>query len=226
MAIMKRPFTTFFEPAQLPAFQDGVLSYRYRGVSCLKCPVDIAIYMRLIWDLRPRTIYEIGSMAGGSALLLRDLARSFELDCDIVSIDLRPPALTLDGVRFLQGDVLDLSSVFEQNHLFERARPWLVIEDSAHTSHSCRATLEFFARQLQAGEHLVIEDGVLEDLGLSESYAGGPNAAIAAFLEDQPGVFEIASVYCDMFGRNATYNPNGYLKRLAGPLNGASTTGL
>ena len=28
------------------------------------------------------------------------------------------------------------------------------------------------------------------------------------------GVYEIDAEYCDMFGPNATVNPNGYLKRV------------
>ena len=65
--------------------------------------------------------------------------------------------------------------------------------------------------------HLAMEDGVLDELGLKERYGGGPNQAIAEFFESHPGLFEIGTEYCDMFGPNATYNPNGYLKRTARP---------
>jgi cephalosporin hydroxylase len=89
-----------------------------------------------------------------------------------------------------------------------------VIEDSAHRYETCLETLRFLARHLERGEYLVIEDGVLDDLGWSEKYHGGPNAAIRAFFEVQPAAFEIDAAYCDMFGPNATYNPNGYLRKL------------
>jgi cephalosporin hydroxylase len=88
-----------------------------------------------------------------------------------------------------------------------------VVEDSAHTLEACTAALDFFGRHLLPGEYLVIEDGVLDDLGVTARYGGGPNAAIAEYLAAKPSVFEIAAGYCDMFGHNATYNPNGYLKK-------------
>lgn len=211
--LMRRDFRTFFAKDQLGDFQKGVLRYRYRDVPCKKCPIDIAIYLRLIWDTKPGTIFEIGSKAGGSALLFRDLGTLYGLDIQVVSIDLKPPSETFDGIDFVRGNVLSLKKTFRRHDLYRRPRPWLVVEDSAHTSEACTAALDFFGRNLLPGEYLVIEDGVLDDLGLAARYGGGPNAAIAEYLATKPTVFEVAADYCDMFGHNATYNPNGYLKK-------------
>ena len=207
-----REFSTFFKPGQLEAYHRGTMQYHYRGVRCLKSPLDLAIYLTLLWDAKPRTVFEIGSKAGGSALFFRDAMRSFELDGLVVSIDLSPPPFVSEQILFCQGDVHDLAATFQSNDLHSQPRPWLVVEDSAHTSAACRAALQFFAKHLQTGEHFVIEDGVLDELGWSDRYDGGPNRAIAQFLQEEPGVFEITG-YCDMFGRNATFNPNGYLRR-------------
>jgi cephalosporin hydroxylase len=207
-----RDFVTFFKPDQLEAYHQGTMNYQYRGVPCVKSPLDLAIYLALLWDAKPRTVFEIGSKAGGSALYFRDAMRSFGLDGSIVSIDLSPPPLAIEQVLFCQGDVHDLAATFQRNDLHSRPRPWLVVEDSVHTSAACRAALQFFAKHLQTGEFIVIEDGVVADLGWSDRYEGGPNHAIAQFLQDEPGVFEITA-YCDMFGRNATFNPNGYLRK-------------
>jgi cephalosporin hydroxylase len=209
----ERDFATFFTAAQLPAYQDGVMAYSYRGVPCFKSPIDIAIYLRLLWEARPGAIIEIGSKAGGSALLLRDFAANCGLRCEIVSIDIAPPEAAWDAIRFIRGDVHDLAPTFAAHGLYDCPRPWLVIDDSAHTHAACRAALDFFAPLMRTGEHLVIEDGVLADLGWSARYDGGPNRAITEFLAEHPDAFEIATAYCDMFGHNATYNPNGYLRR-------------
>lgn len=212
---MIRSFATTFSTSQLEAYQKGALSYVYRGIPCLKSPIDIAIYFRLLFDQKPRTIIEIGSKQGGSALLFRDMTRMMDISCRIVSIDLVPTRnLQIEDVAFLAGDVRSLQQVFIDNALFSRPRPWLVIEDSAHTFEACSAALRFFAQHLRSGEYLVMEDGVLEELGLAERYDGGPNRAIEFFLSTNPGVYEIDTGYCDMFGVNATYNPNGYLKKL------------
>ena len=66
---------------------------------------------------------------------------------------------------------------------------------------------------MQHGELLVMEDGVLVELGVSENYQGGPNRAIEEYMTVNPGVFEVDEALCDMFGRNATYAPNGYLRK-------------
>lgn len=190
------------------------MSYTYKGVGCNKSPIDLAIYLRLLADVRPRTLVEIGSKSGGSALLFRDFGKMLlDLPLEIVSIDLHRPAQTFEGVTFLQGDVCNLAATFDANGLESLPRPWLVVEDSAHTAQACAAALDFFAQRLQPGEWLVMEDGVLDDLGLSPQYQGGPNAAITRFFATYPGVFEIGTKYCDMFGTQATYNPNGYLMR-------------
>jgi cephalosporin hydroxylase len=85
------------------------------------------------------------------------------------------------------------------------------------------AALRFFAERLMPGEWMAMEDGVLDELGMGEKYQGGPNRAIAEFFRDYPGVFEIGAQYCDMFGPNATFNPNGYLRRTTVPFQGATT---
>src|SRR5262249_34994333 len=64
----------------------------YRDVPMLKHPVEVALYMRLIWETKPRTIFEIGSSAGGAAVWMSDLLKTFGIDGQIISIDLKPPA--------------------------------------------------------------------------------------------------------------------------------------
>ena len=55
--------------------------------------------------------------------------------------------------------------------------------------------------------------GILDELNLTERYQGGPNRAIRTFFDETPDIFEIDTDLCDMFGPNATYAPNGYLRR-------------
>ncbi len=209
-----RSFETAFSADFLDAYQQGSLGYTYKGVPCLKSPIDLAIYLRLLWAEKPKTILEIGSKEGGSALFFCDSAATFDLGATVVSIDMNTPTNPPDcDGRFLEGDVGNLDEVFTQQDLFSLPRPWLVVEDSAHTHAGCLAALDFFRSHLCAGELLVIEDGVLAELGLSDKYSGGPNRAIAEFFERWPGSFEVVTDYTDMFGTNATYNPNGYLRR-------------
>lgn len=208
-----RSFKTFFTEEQLARYQRGVRGYSYRGRLCNKSPIDIALYIRLIDEVKPETLFEIGSYHGGSAHLFRDIGRMLDNYFPVYSIDRKSPDATINGVTFLHGDVMNLEVTFLLNDLFALRRPWLVVEDSAHTCEACLAALKFFGQHLRSGEWLVMEDGVLEDLGMSERYGGGPNKAIAEFMETHPGIFAVQPSYCDAFGPNATYSPNGWLKR-------------
>lgn len=209
-----RSFNTPFSDDFLKQYQAGTLGYSYRGVPCHKSPIDLAIYLHLLWQEKPSTIIEIGSKHGGSALFFSDMAGTYNLNTVIYSIDLNiPEPVPTQAVHFLQGDVHHLESVFTENNLFELPRPWFVVEDSAHTAAACETALHFFSQHLQTGEVLAMEDGILDELGLSDRYSGGPNLAIKEFLGKNPDTFDIAYEYTDMFGINATYNPNGYLRK-------------
>ncbi|HXW71452.1 MAG TPA: CmcI family methyltransferase [Methylocella sp.] len=210
-----RSFRTAFPHTFLPAFQRGVLAYSYRGLSCVKCPIDLAIYAKLLWDLRPGSVIEIGSYQGGSALWFADMLTTYGLACPVVSVDLRAPETLIDPrIRFVTGDVNRLGDALNETFLASLPRPWLVIEDSAHTYEATRSVIAFFVPRLFAGEVFVIEDGVIDDLGEAEVFNGGPNRAVRELLETHPHAFRIATEYCDMFGINATYSPNAYLAKL------------
>src|SRR5262249_40350717 len=87
-----RKWRTDLSTALLWSFQGGTLTYQYRNIPMLKHPVEIALYMRLIWETKPGTIIEIGTHSGGAAVWMSDLLTMFGIDGRIVSIDLEPPA--------------------------------------------------------------------------------------------------------------------------------------
>jgi len=209
-----RDFATGFTHDVLPAFQRGVLAYTYKGIPCLKCPIDLAIYTKLIWDIQPRTLIEIGTNRGGSALWFADILAAAGIDCPVFSFD-RDSAVEFSDPRisFQQADANALAESLPGPWLAGLPHPWLVIEDSAHTYETTLAVLRFFTGAMIPGDLIVVEDGVIDDLGLTEHYGGGPNRAVGEFLTAHPTAFRLLEDYCDMFGRNLTYNPNGYLMK-------------
>lgn len=211
-----RSFKTAFPPDLLQTVQAGTMGYTYKGVRCLKDPFDLAIYTRLLWDLKPKSFIEIGSNQGGGALWFADMLTVMGLlPCPVVSIDKVPPSgFTDPRIAFLAGDAARLGDILTPELRAALPHPWLVVEDSAHTYDVTVAALRFFADTTIAGDMVIIEDGILDDLGMSEAYDGGPNRALAEFVAVSPGLFRVLTQYCDMFGINATYNPNGYLLRL------------
>ena len=213
-----RPFPTAFGDELLKTYHQGVMNYTYRGVSCLKSPMDLAIYMLLIHDLKPRSIIEIGSFHGGAAMFYDDLCKTYGLDTSIVTVDYRkldsnPSTQTDCEIEFIQADALDLANSALHARLDELKRPWLVIEDSAHTRDVSFAVMCYFKDRMQSGEFLIIEDGVIEDQGGNWRYNGGPNLAVHDFFVEFPGAFALDTHYNDFFGVNASFNPNGYLRK-------------
>jgi cephalosporin hydroxylase len=201
-------------PAKPQHYQNGVLRYTYRDVPCLKSPIDLAIYLKLIWELKPGTIVEVGTKAGGSALLWADILAMYGLAGHVYTIDLAPPAgIVNERISFIDGDVHDLASAFDRHSLAAAPHPWLITEDSAHTYEGCLAALRFLSKAMAPGDVLVMEDGNLAELGLEERYRGGPSRAIAEFMTAEPQSFEVMRELCDLFGPNATCNPNGYLRK-------------
>jgi cephalosporin hydroxylase len=201
--------------ADLMAIQSGTMAYRYRGIETFKNPFDLAIYPLLLEQLRPRTIIEIGAHKGGSALWFADQMTVRGLDCHVHSVDVLPVTGISDPrISFHLADGSDLANTLSAQMLAELPRPWLVVEDADHLCGTVLSHLRFFAPYLQSGDYLVVEDGVLTQMRVADSYGGGPLAAVHQFLAEQQGRFEIDRTFCDWFGHNMTWNFDGYLRRV------------
>lgn len=199
----------------LMKIQAGAMAYTYRGLPMLKNPFDLAIYSLLLQRARPRTLLEVGSYKGGSAVWFADQAGLLGLDTRVISIDLEVPAAEANpSVSFLRGDARELDEVLPPSVLSALPRPLMVVEDSSHLSGTTAAVLEFFDPWLRPGEYIVIEDGILSDMHVADLYDGGPLRAIDEFLAKGAGRYEVDRGLCDYFGRNVTWNVDGYLRRL------------
>jgi cephalosporin hydroxylase len=195
----------------LMKIQQGTMAYRYRGLPLLKNPFDLALYPMLLECAQPRTLVEIGSYGGGSAIWFAEQLPGMR----VLSIDLQPPDVTHDAVTFLRGDARDLGAVLTDDVMQSIARPLLVVEDSSHFADTTGAVLDFFDRWLLRDEYIVIEDGILTAMRVADAYDGGPLRAIHEFLARTGDRYEIDRALCDYFGRNVTWNVDGYLRRVS-----------
>lgn len=202
----------------LDGVQQGTMRTVYRGVPCFKSPFDLALYLQLLSQLAPRTVIEIGTKHGGSALWFADMLSAQGLaDARVVSVDIAPAAQFSDPrIRFFAGNAQALGEVLSPSLLASCPKPWLVVEDSSHMYADSLAVLDFFHEKLVSGDYVVVEDGIVAQLSGKhyEQYQQGPNRAVADFLRARPGAYEIDASLCDRYGYNATYNPNGWLRRL------------
>jgi cephalosporin hydroxylase len=196
----------------LQSMQKGTFRYHWRGVPMVKSPFELALYPLVLWHRRPRTIFEMGSHAGGSALWLSDLAKMYKLDVHIHSFDLRAPRPSTSNIAFHECDVRVLNP---SPFLATCPRPWLVIDDADHQRDSTLALLETWHKHLVKHDTYIVEDGIITALGLEEEFGGGPLAAVNEFLARHPDEYLVDRSLCDFWGPNFTWNPNGYLKRVA-----------
>lgn len=182
----------------------GALTLTYKGLMNVKSPFDLALYTRLIWELQPRTILELGSLQGGSGLWFADHmsvlcenpgeVHSFDLNPKCIHESARHPLLT-----FHQIDLSDVTA-FDENLLMRLPHPWLVIDD-AHVQ--IFSTFSYLNRFLVSGDYYVFEDDPI--LANREFIDGLP-------LIEQSG-FLIDTYYTDGFGSNLTSAANAWLRK-------------
>ncbi len=198
----------------LMKIQTGTMDYSYKDVPTLKNPFDLALYSKLIWNTKPRTILEIGSNAGGSALWMADQCDVMDIPAKIWSLDINPVTdVTHERVTFIAGDGRNLEKTWSRNWIAELPQPLIVIEDADHHYETTLAALEHFSSLIGTEDWIIVEDGILTAMGVEDDYGGGPCRAIKEFLASPSGEnFMIDRSYCDFFGSNVTWNTDGFLR--------------
>jgi len=90
----------------------------------------------------------------------------------------------------------------------------LLIEDGSHLYKDTQAALNKFSPFVTKNSYFIAEDGIVTELGREKEFNGGPQKAVSEFLENNNN-FIVDRKWCDFFGPNATFNVNGYLKRIS-----------
>lgn len=183
----------------------------YRGVPCIKCPFDYVIYQMILNEVQPDLLIEIGTNHGGSALYMADIMDKIgKGQIHTIDIDDRSYPLTKQHSRIKFFHNGWESYDFNLTKQFEKI---LVIEDASHEYKNTLDSIEKFSSLVTKGSYLIVEDGIIDALGQTKLYKGGPVKAIQEFLPNHPE-FEIDYKWINMFGDNTTFNTLGYLKRI------------
>ena len=183
----------------------------YRGVKAQRSPFDYVIYQMIISEVAPDLIIEIGTNFGGGALYMADLLNNLGKGV-VHSIDITDtcPDIVKNHQRvklFHDGfENYDLANTAGFNKI-------LIIEDASHMYEDTLAAIKKMCHLVSVNSYLIVEDGIVDKLGASKMFNGGPCKAIREFLPDHPE-FIVDRKWCDFFGKNATNNVNGYLKKL------------
>lgn len=189
---------------------EGHHQVTYKGIKAIRCPFDYVIYQMIINEVKPDLIIEVGTNIGGGALYIADLldmnGKGILHTIDIVDI-VHPKVKEHDRIIFFSEGWsnydLELTKGFEKI---------LIIEDASHLYNDSLGILNKFHSIVSKDSYFIIEDGIINELGLEKNYEGGPLKALREFLPQHPEFF-VDRKWCNMFGKNATFNVNGYLKK-------------
>ena len=167
----------------------------------------------IINEIKPDLILEIGTFKGASALYFADLF-------DIIG---KGEVHTINIVDQVEFDIVNnhnriklfLSGFegYDTNNL-KNFNTILIIDDGSHKSEDVINAFNKFKDFVGVNSYYIIEDGVLSELGYDEDYNGGPLKVIDQILKENNN-YIIDHKWCDFYGKNTTFNPNGYLKRIS-----------
>ncbi len=186
------------------AVPTGVAS-GYKGLLRMKTPFDQVLYSNLVWELRPKSIIEFGSLQGGSGLWFADMLDAFGVeDAQVHSFDLMTkcvsPRARHPRLHFHAANLYDLNSL-DRELLTRLPHPWIVIDDA----HVNVLNLALFVDQFVAvGDYYI-----LEDVGLSPTIE-----FVNGMQQFCRRGYAIDTDYADAFGYNVTSSPNGWLRKM------------
>jgi cephalosporin hydroxylase len=201
----------------------------YRGSAMAKDPFDMVLYPILFHELAPRTVIELGAYTGASAMWMADMLAVQGVESRVISVDIdlslvEEGAKNRGDIEFLEGDCRQIERVFPPAALRRLPHPLVVIDD-AHVN-IAGVYRHFHEHALEPGDYLVIEDTIpwipgafgpaTDDSTAAASAQWGDWKwqAVEAFFVEHGAAYRVDRYYTDFFGYNATWNWNGFVRRV------------
>jgi cephamycin C biosynthesis protein len=133
-------------------------TYSWKQLRLLKDPETLPVYHDILWELRPKTIVELGVYSGGSLVWFRDMAKIFGFPCQVIGVDIditrcQIPESECDMISIHQADCNSPQSL---SFLKDVQHPVLFIDDAhCNTFNVLKYAVNNF---LQYGDYAIIED--------------------------------------------------------------------
>jgi cephalosporin hydroxylase len=187
-------------------FEQGLKNIvTWKGETILKTVYDLIIYQMLLWELKPKTIIEIGSGNGSSSRYLNDLNKIYKNNCEIFTFDMVNKNNLEDNIHYLNVDLKDINSLNKYLNIFNNLKkPTLIIED-ANVNYN--EVIKYFSKFLINGDYFVIEDS-------TNSLDTSTNKLFIIENICMEEKFMIDTKYTDYFGVNMTSAKNSILKKV------------
>jgi cephalosporin hydroxylase len=185
----------------------------WMGLTARKLVLDAWVYQEIIHDVRPEIIIEIGNAEGGSTRFLANLLDLVAAG-EVIAVDVDHSLFRGHHPRIslVTGDSAAPDTLARVEEL-ARGRQGLVIHDGDHTREHVLQDLRVYAKFVRPGSYFIVEDTIMDLFRAGDGLGGvnGPLGAVEQFVREDPR-FQIDA---DREHFLLTYNPQGYLKRVA-----------
>lgn len=231
VSFFDRPGRSALDRAMVALLCTGKYRTFWRGAPLMKDALSWVILATMLQEIRPRTLFDLGTCGGGAALWLADLSRALDLDAQVVTVDvsdLRSEEVRLrmqedPRIRFCLGDLTRPASCLPPDLLAALPHPWLVLED-AHVP-TLPLLTHFHLHGVKDGDYILFEDTHEEGPNVSgmgahdmERYETGFGAqktrALTLAMTVYGLEYEVDTRYADMFGSDASFMSNAILRRV------------
>jgi cephalosporin hydroxylase len=182
------------------------------GTRTWKCPLDLWVYQEIIFELKPDIIIECGTASGGSASFLAFICDALNKG-KIISIDIAKKANRPQHkrIKYLSGSSTSQKIVEKVSSFIKSKNKIMVILDSDHHKDHVLKELAIYSKFVTKGSYIIVEDTNINGHPVEPAFGPGPMEAIKEFLKNNKN-FAIDKSREKFY---LTFNPNGYLKRIA-----------
>ncbi len=207
------PAINYFFFRDLISRTKNFASVKWLGNTILQNIFDLWVTQEIIFEVKPELLIECGTNKGGSSLFY---ANVFDLmgQGSVITIDIeKMHNLSHPRVTYLMGSSTSPDIVDAVRHKAAACQgPVMVILDSDHSQQHVMRELECYAPMVTTGSYCLVQDGVIDTLGIFRAGRPGPLPTIDDFIRTA-NHFEIDEELSKRF--IITHHPKGWLKRIS-----------
>lgn len=189
----------------------------WKGIHCLKCPMDLWVYQEILYEIKPDFIIETGTAFGGTTLYLADLMDTMNIPGHVFTIDnwsndkINPIKLPVHGrIMYCNGNSINQDTLYFVNQYAKKAKKVMVILDSNHKKEHVYQEMELYSKYVTKDSYLIVEDTNINNHPVFPEFGEGPYEAVEQFIKSNNSfiIDRIKEKYI------LSYNHKGYLKKI------------
>lgn len=211
-----RKYKQDIDKIEFKILQDIKNNFSYRGVEFLKDPYSQIMYKKLITEMKPKTIIELGTWKGGSALYFNDICNLLKLDTKIYTFDINTEQVKVkNNKNIIVGKYVAGEPKKYLEKTFKNLKHPVLITEDAHRG--IPELLLFVDKYLKVGDYIVVEDTFEYIMDSNSRHSQKLYKKYFDFMENNKSFtdrYYVDSKYCDLIGYNSTWNSNSILKKI------------